>query len=127
MNGPNTTAMDTYVNRNHTVASNVIRNVGTMNFGAAGIWITQSGNNTISRNLINRGPRNAVGLFGPHYVAMSTVNYTNYRTPGATAFNKALGGSDYGLYDIPVWGFDAMWPAMHARNNTIIHNDFSNL
>lgn len=27
--GPNTTAMDTYVNRNHTIDSNVIRNVGT--------------------------------------------------------------------------------------------------
>lgn len=26
--GPNTTAMDTYINRNHTIDSNVIRNVG---------------------------------------------------------------------------------------------------
>ena len=26
--GPNTTAMDTYVNRNHTIDSNLIRNVG---------------------------------------------------------------------------------------------------
>lgn len=81
-----------------------------MNYGAAGIWLFQSGENTVSNNLINRGPRNAVGLFGPHYVAMSTVNYSNYRTPEATAANKALGGSDYGLYDIPVWGFDTMFP-----------------
>ena len=109
--------MDTYVNRNHTVDSNLIRNVGTQNYGAAGIWIFQSGNNTVSRNLINRGPRNSVGLFGPHYVAMAAVNYSQFRTAAATAANKALGGSDYGLYDIPVWGFDAMFPAMHARNN----------
>ena len=109
--------MDTYVNRNHTVDSNLIRNVGTQNYGAAGIWIFQSGNNTVSRNVINRGPRNSVGLFGPHYVAMAAVNYSQFRTAAATAANKALGGSDYGLYDIPVWGFDAMFPAMHARNN----------
>jgi hypothetical protein len=99
--GPGTTALDTYVNRNHTIDSNVLRNVGTQNFGGAGIWLFQSGNNTISRNLINRGPRNAVGLFGPHYVAMSTVNYSHYRTAAATAFNRGLGGNDYGLYDIP--------------------------
>jgi hypothetical protein len=98
--GPGTTALDTYVNRNHTIDSNVLRNVGTQNFGGAGIWLFQSGNNTISRNLINRGPRNAVGLFGPHYVAMSTVNYSHYRTAAATAFNRGLGGNDYGLYDI---------------------------
>ena len=98
-----------------------------MNFGAAGIWLFQSGNNTISRNLINRGPRNAVGLFGPHYVCLSVVNYSEYRTPAATAFNKALGGSDRGLYDIPIWGFDSMFPVNHARNNTIVHNEFSNL
>ena len=115
--GPKTTAMDTYVNRNHTIDSNLLRNVGTQNYGAAGIWIFQSGNNTVSRNLINRGPRNSVGLFGPHYVAMAAVNYSQFRTAAATASNKALGGSDYGLYDIPVWGFDAMFPAMHARNN----------
>ena len=125
--GPNTTAMDTYVNRNNTIDSNVIRNVGTMNYGAAGIWLFQSGNNTISRNLINRGPRNAVGLFGPHYVCLSVVNYSKWREPAATAFNKALGGGDRGLYDIPVWGFDAMFPINHARNNTIIYNEFSNL
>ena len=29
--------------------------------------------------------------------------------------------------DIPQWGFDAMFPAMHSRNNTIIYNEFSNL
>jgi hypothetical protein len=98
-----------------------------MNFGAAGIWLFQSGNNTVSRNLINRGPRNAVGLFGPHYVCLSVVNYSKYRTTAATAFNKALGGSDHGLYDIPIWGFDSMFPVNHARNNTIIHNEFSNL
>ena len=74
--GPNTTAMDTFVNRNHTIDSYVLRNVGTQNFGAAGIWLFQSGNNTISRNRINRGPRNAVGLFGPHYVAMVSTVYS---------------------------------------------------
>ena len=94
--GPNTTAMDTYVNRNNTIDSNVIRNVGTMNYGAAGILLFPSGNNTISRNLINRGPRNAVGLFGPHYVCLSVVNYSKWREPAATAFNKALGGGDRG-------------------------------
>ena len=87
----------------------------------------QSGNNTISRNLINRGPRNSVGLFGPHYVAMSTVNYSQFRTAAATAANKALGGNDYGLYDVARWGFDTMFPTMHTRNNTIMHNEFSNL
>ena len=75
-NGPNTTATDTYVNKQHTIDSNVIRNVGTRNAGAAGIWLFQSGENYIKSNYINRGPRNSVGLFGPHYVAMSTVNYT---------------------------------------------------
>ena len=44
-----------------------------------------------------------MGLFGPHYVAMSTVNYSKFRTAEATAANKALGGSDFGLYDITVW------------------------
>ena len=28
---------------------------------------------------------------------------------------------------LQVWGFDAMFPAMHTRNNTLIGNDFSNL
>eukprot|EP01051_Picozoa_sp_SAG22_P023187 SAG22_NODE_5870_length_939_cov_0.702381_2_plen_173_part_00 len=31
--GPGTTALDTFVNRNHTIDSNVLRNVGTQNFG----------------------------------------------------------------------------------------------
>ena len=125
--GPNTTAMDTYVNKNNTVDSNLIRNVGTMNFGGAGVWVFQSGENSIVRNAINRGPRNAVGLFGPDYICLSVANYTRHRTPEATAANLALGGSDVGLYDIPVWGFDAMFPVCHARNNTIAYNDMSNL
>ena len=125
--GPNTTAMDTYVNKNNTVDSNLIRNVGTMNFGGAGVWVFQSGENSIVSNAINRGPRNAVGLFGPDYICLSVANYTRHRTPEATAANLALGGSDVGLYDIPVWGFDAMFPVCHARNNTIAYNDMSNL
>lgn len=98
-----------------------------MNMGAAGVWIFQSGENHITRNIIRRGPRNAVGLFGPHYVAMSTANYTAFRTAEATAAMKALKpfNLDTGLYDIPTFGFNSGFKAMHARNNTVAHNEFS--
>ena len=82
--------------------------------------IQTSRENKITNNLIRRGPRNAVGLFGPHYVATSTANYTEFRTAAATAAMAALKPANLntGLYDIPIWSFETMFASMHARNNT---------
>jgi hypothetical protein len=62
--GNATTAADTYVNHNHIIADNVIHNVGRLNAGAAGVWLHASGENLVTRNYINRSPRNGVGTFG---------------------------------------------------------------
>jgi len=98
-----------------------------MNMGAAGVWIFQSGENMITNNIIRRGPRNAVGLFGPHYVATSTANYTAFRTAAATAAMAKLKPANLntGLHDIPTWSFETMFAAFHARNNTVAYNEFS--
>ena len=121
--GAKTTAADTYVNRGHVVDANVIRNVGTSSFGGAGIWLYNSGDVTISRNLINRGPRNAIGLFGTHYVDLSTTNYTAFRSAKAT---KAVHHNPYALYDIKRFSFATMFHVQHTRNVAIVGNDMSN-
>jgi len=65
--GNQTTAAETYVNHHHVIDSNVLHNVGRLNAGAAGVWLHASGENHVTRNLINRSPRNGVGTFGkPH-------------------------------------------------------------
>ena len=61
--GNETTSADTYVNHHHTIDSNVIHNVGRLNAGAAGVWLHASGENHVTRNYINRSPRNGVGAF----------------------------------------------------------------
>ena len=65
--GNKTTSADTYVNHHHIIDSNVIHNVGRLNAGAAGVWLHASGENRVTRNYINRSPRNGVGAFGIHF------------------------------------------------------------
>ena len=111
LKGPSTTAADTYVNHHHVIDSNVIHNVGRMNAGAAGVWLHASGENNVTRNYINRSPRNGVGAFGIH-------------------FDQFVQENPQGVYEFKgenSMTFETQFEICHTRNNTIAYNEMSNV
>jgi hypothetical protein len=109
--GVATTSADTYVNHHHVIDSNVIHNVGRLNAGAAGVWLHASGENLVTRNYINRSPRNGVGTFGIHYDQFVQENpHGVYEFKGEDALT-----------------FESQFDLCHARNNTISFNEMSNI
>jgi hypothetical protein len=111
LKGPTTTAADTYVNHHHVIDSNTIHNVGRMNAGAAGVWLHASGENNVTRNYINRSPRNGVGAFGMH-------------------FDELVLENPHGVYEFKgedSMTFETQFELCHTRNNTIAYNEMSNV
>ena len=66
---PYATAADAFVNRGHVISNNLIYDVGKRVGHGAGVWIWQSGENTVTRNYIKEAPRNGVGLYGVRFGA----------------------------------------------------------
>ena len=110
-NGNATTSADTYVNHHHIIDSNVIHNLGRLNAGAAGVWLHASGENRVTRNWINRSPRNGVGTFGVHFDTL-VMEHPNgvYEFKGEDALT-----------------FESQFELCHAKNNTIAFNEMSNI
>ena len=109
--GNATRSADTYVNHHHIIDSNVIHNVGRLNAGAAGVWLHASGENHVTRNYINRSPRNGVGAFGIHF-----DNFVEEYPDGVYEFH----GEDS-------MTFETQFEICHTKNNTIAFNEMSNI
>jgi hypothetical protein len=75
-----------------------------MNAGAAGVWLHASGENNVTRNYINRSPRNGVGAFGMH-------------------FDQLVLENPHGVYEFKAgedsMTFETQFELCHTRNNTI--------
>ena len=133
--GNQTTAAETYVNHHHVIDSNVLHNVGRLNAGAAGVWLHASGENHVTRNLINRSPRNGVGTFGkPHDYRwhlgciLPRVPATIVRT--GVHFDTLVLENPSGVYEFKgedSLTFESQFELCHARNNTIAYNEMSNI
>jgi hypothetical protein len=66
--GPNDTrvasANEADVNHNHLVSNNIFYSGGHEIMYGSGVWFYQSGNNTITHNVINGFPRDCIGFYG---------------------------------------------------------------
>jgi hypothetical protein len=109
--GNKTRAADTYVNHHHVIDSNAIHNVGRLNAGAAGVWLHASGENRVTRNYINRSPRNGVGTFGIH-------------------FDQVVQENPNGIFEFKgedSLTFETQFELAHAKYNEISFNELSNV
>ncbi|WP_219835768.1 right-handed parallel beta-helix repeat-containing protein [Paenibacillus sp. R14(2021)] len=101
--GPFGSAAESDVNCGQVIAGNTVRSGGELIGHGTGIQLYQSGVCTVSRNVISGMPRYGISLKGLR--------------------SKAMEPSYYGTE--VTW--DNHWTFLHARNNTIIGNDISDV
>ncbi len=104
--GPFSSAAESYVNKNHTISNNFIYNCGAFVGHGCGIQFFQSGDNTITHNLVSRMPRYGISYKG--------WCYTWTKLKDMTLFNKKI-------------NFENQFEVLHSRNNTIAYNEISNV
>lgn len=115
-----------YINKNNTISNNKIRNVGHFVSHGSGIYLMNSGENTITHNNISDTPRYGIsmkgiryGVFKDNYLTdvpfedhwkynQTTGNYIGYNTIFDTGKDSGDGGG------IESWGI--------GRDNWIDHN-----
>lgn len=100
-----TSPEDAYVNRDHRVEGNVIRDCGTFVGYGSGVYLYQSGANLVARNTISRCRRYGVYLLGIGWGFMDRTNGYWGR--------------------VPTW--DDHWDFIHCRDNRIAGNDISDV
>jgi hypothetical protein len=99
-------------NKGHTIYGNHIHGVGNIVGHGAGIFLFQSGKNTITRNKIHDGPRYGVALKGsPQLEGMIGKTYGNTKVSAAnyqtfhTGRNNVISGNE--VYDVVADSDDA--------------------
>ena len=89
-----------YKNFRNRIVNNHMYDMGILSAGAAGITLANSGENTVTHNLIHDGPRNAISLSGPNSTHL---------------LGKAIEGVTYTLENRHLF--------KHTRDNLIAYNN----
>lgn len=108
---PYTSAEASYVNFGHTIHSNLMYNLGVRVGHGAGVWLFQSGANTITNNYIKEVPRNGVGMYGLRFGA------------GGGFGSGVLPSSAYNL----TLDFFSALDLLTTRNNLVAYNLLENV
>ena len=101
--GPFNNVADSYINKGHTITNNYIHDCGKYIGGGCGIQVFQSGDNTITHNLIHEMPR-----YG--------ISYKGVR-------NQVLVDE----YSPEVVNYENHFDYIHTRNNYIAYNEIYNV
>lgn len=94
---------DSYINKGHTITNNYIHDCGKYVGGGCGIQLFQSGDNTITHNLIHEMPR-----YG--------ISYKGVRNQGLVD-----------EYSPEVINYENHFDYVHTRNNYIAYNEIYNV
>jgi hypothetical protein len=119
--GPNDTRYDTAaaadVNHGHNISGNVIVDGGKQLVLGSGVYLFQSGRNTISHNTISRFPRDCVGFFG-----MCCHDWNAQRAPTIPRYwNRSMSINSPPGSDATVSTYEVLF----TRDNSLAWNDLS--
>jgi hypothetical protein len=119
--GPNDTRYDSPVaadvNHGHNISGNVIVDGGKQLVLGSGVWLYQSGRNTISHNTISRFPRDCVGFYG-----MCCHNWNAQRAPSIPRYwNRSMSINSPHGSNTTISTYDVLF----TRDNVLAWNDLS--
>jgi len=106
-----------YANKNNTVHNNIIHHVGELIWHGHGIFLWQSGDNTISNNWIHDVPRKAIGVAGVRAQILMKP-WSDFDEASKTIRWHEIEAT----VDASLPAQQRFWPYLHARNNLIINN-----
>ncbi len=106
-----------YVNKNNTIHNNIIHNVGELIWHGHGIFLWQSGDNTISNNWIHDVPRKAIGVAGVRSQILMKP-WSDFDEASKTIRWHEIEAT----VDESLPAQQRYWPYLHARNNLITNN-----
>ena len=119
--GPNDTRFDSAaeadVNHGHNISGNVIVDGGKQLVLGSGVFLFQSGRNTISHNTISRFPRDCVGFFG-----MCCHSWNAQRAPAIPRYwNRSMSINSPPGSNTTISTYDVLF----TRRNSLAWNDLS--
>jgi hypothetical protein len=106
-----------YANKNNTVHNNIIHHVGELIWHGHGIFLWQSGDDTISNNWIHDVPRKAIGVAGVRSQILMKP-WSDFDEASKTIRWHEIEAT----VDESLPAQQRFWPYLHARNNLIINN-----
>jgi hypothetical protein len=106
-----------YANKNNTVHNNIIHHVGELIWHGHGIFLWQSGDNTISNNWIHDVPRKAIGVAGVRSQILMKP-WSDFDEASKTIRWHEIEAT----VDASLPAQQRFWPYLHARNNLIVNN-----
>ena len=111
--GPIKSAAESDVNFGHVFSDNLIFDYGRRVGHASGLWFFQAGRSRVTRNLIQEGPRDAIGVYGVRYGG------------GVGSSNPSSGTLPHSLYGQQLDFWKAL-EVLHTRFIEIDHNEVRN-
>lgn len=105
------------VNKNNTIHNNIIHHVGELIWHGHGIFLWQSGHNTISNNWIHDVPRKAIGVAGVRSQILMK-EWSDFDEASKTIRWQEIEAT----IDTSLPEQKRYWPYLHARHNLIKDN-----